>query len=125
MKKKALIAVVLIIVSIIVLRFVTNGFTRRLDVIILDYSISQDESITIKTALAGSMGYIRDAKTEQNGNKLYVSFYQTFGPLNSNFGAEDTYTIKPNSKCNEIYFQRDNDWVCVLNKDELSGQWVQ
>ncbi len=131
MKKKGLIIsaiVVLVIVSIIAIHFVANGFAKRTDVVILEYSVSQDKSITMQTTLAGSMGFIRDMEVERKDNKLYVSFYQTFGPLNSDFGAKDTYTIEIDSECTDIYFEKyiegNVEWDCVLHKDEVSGQWV-
>ncbi len=131
MKKKILITsgiIILLIILIIGLHFISNGFLKRTDVAILEYSVSQDKSITIQTTMTSSMGFIRDMSVEREDNKIFVSFYQTFGPLNSDFGAENTYTIELDSECQEIYFERYIDgnveWVCVLHKDQVSNQWV-
>ena len=74
MKKYMSISAVLIIIAVGTL-FVSSGFNKRTDVNLIDFSVSEDGStITIKTSLSGSMGYIRDIKTEKVDDAIYCSF---------------------------------------------------
>ena len=73
MKKFTLLSVALTLVIIAAGLFLSSGFEKRTDVHLQDFSLSEDGSvITIKTALSGSMGFIRDMKTETIGRALLL-----------------------------------------------------
>lgn len=125
MKKCMLILAVLIIV--VGALFVASGFAKRTDVCLTDFSVSEDGStIAIKTSLSGSMGYIREIKTEKVDEAIYCSFYSTFGGLNSNIGAKNSFEIKLNDSSAKIYFDRGEESdILMLERDTETNVWVQ
>lgn len=126
MKKRIIILATLIGIVVIGF-FVGSGFSKRADVVLLRYSVSEDGTfITLETFLASSMGYIRDIKTEQHDNGVYCSFYSTFGWLNSSIGARNVFNIEVDDFCTEIYFDRVGEKnELVLKKDETTNMWVR
>lgn len=58
-KKTILISALLVIVFAILLiasHLISNGFTKRTDVVLIDYSVSEDDSkLTFKTGILSSM----------------------------------------------------------------------
>ncbi|MBD5472378.1 MAG: hypothetical protein HDR20_05620 [Lachnospiraceae bacterium] len=126
MKKYVSILVVLIIIAVGTL-FVSSGFNKRTDVYLTDFSVSEDGStITIKTSLAGSIGYIRKIKTEKVDDAIYCSFYSTFGGLNSNIGVKNSFEIELNNSTVKIYFDRGTESdILVLERDKATNVWVQ
>ena len=105
MKKKSLLIIAMLIVLIAVILFIGTGFTKRTDVYLADYSVSEDgKSITMNIGIASSMGYARDCTIKQGGDNKYIAFYSAFGGLNSNIGAKNKFEIELNPSCAEIYF---------------------
>ena len=90
------------------------------------YSVSEDGSeITLNVGVWTSMGYIRDFKDNGGGVKPhYLTFYSTFGGLNSSFGSKSTFALELSPNDTEIFFNRtDGGYELVLVKDEVTGQW--
>jgi len=55
--------------------------------------LSEDEStLSIQACVYTSMGYIKTYKANQDGDKLYITFYSTFG-LNNPNGANSKFDI--------------------------------
>lgn len=107
--------------------FVLPGLQKRTDVYLQDFSVSEDGSvITIKTALFGSMGFIRDIETETVGKEVHCSFYRAFGGLNSGIGAKNTFEIHLDDSAEKIYFDRGTEpGDIVLERDAASNEWVR
>ncbi len=107
--------------------FVSSGFKKRTDVYLQDFSVSEDGSvITVWTALAGSMGFIRAIETEQTGSALHCSFYCAFGGFNSGIGAENCFAIHADASVETIYFDRGEEaGALVLERDAATGEWAQ
>ena len=110
-KKTILISALLVIVFAILLiasHLISNGFTKRTDVVLIDYSVSEDGSkLTFKTAVLSSMGFIRGF--EDNGG-----------------GAKHEFELELAETDTEIYFNRANgDYELVLQKDKDTGEWVK
>ena len=126
MKKYMSILAVLIIIAAGTL-FVSSGFNKRTDVYLTGFSVSEDGSaITIKTSLSGSMGYIRDVKIKKVDDAIYCSFYSSFGGLNSNIGAKNSFEIELNDSTVKIYFDRGTESdILVLERDNATNIWVQ
>lgn len=105
--------------------FLGSGFVKRTDVVLGGYMLAEDgASITLQAGPAGSMGYIRESVTEQDGDALYVSFYTAFGGLNSSIGAKDTFTLPVDPACRVICFDRgDGEYAPVLQRDAATGEW--
>ena len=126
MKNKKL-PVIIAAIGILMVSFVIGtGFTKRTDVILTDYSVSEDGTkIILKTSVASSAGYIRGFKNDGGGVKPhYLTFYATFGGLNSTFGAKNEFVLEVDEDDSEIYFNRtDGGYELVLQKDAQTGVW--
>lgn len=126
MKNKKL-PVIIAAIGILMVSFVIGtGFTKRTDVILTDYSVSEDGAeIILKTSVASSAGYIRGFKNDGGGVKPhYLTFYATFGGSNSTFGAKNEFVLEVDEDDGEIYFNRtDGGYELVLQKDAQTGVW--
>lgn len=127
MKKK-----LLIIVSIVIVLFLSymigTGFMKRTDVALGEYSVSEDGKIlTFHAGVTSSMGYIRGFKDNGGGVKPhYLTFYSTFGGLNSSLGAKNEFTLDLDENDTEIYFGRaDGGYELILQKDVETGEWIR
>ena len=130
MKNKKLIAISIVAaIGILTVSFlVGTGFCKRTDVILTEYSVSEDGTeITLKTSFASSMGYIRGYKNNGGGVKShYLTFYSTFGGLNSTFGAKNEFVLEVDEDDREIYFNRaDGGYELVLQKNIETGVWEE
>ena len=107
MKKKN-IAIISVIIILIMAFMVGTGFKKRTDVVLFDYSISEDgTAINLSVQVASSMGYIRGFKNNGGGVKPhYLTFYSTFGGLNSSFGTVNSFVLGLEEDDTEIYFNR-------------------
>lgn len=123
MKKLLLIALgLLLVVGALLLG---PGFTKRTDVYVSNYAVSEDgTSLSIRVNMLGSMGFIRDCTVKQDGAKLYVGFYCTFGGLNSSFGARNEFDLALTPDSEYIYFERgEGSYELELQKNPATGQW--
>lgn len=122
---------ILLIFSLFLIYFLSTGFCKRSDVILVDYSVSNDgTSLELTAGIPTSMGYIRGGqvrgfKNSGGGIKShYLTFYSTFGGLNSSFGAKNVFTLELTEDTTEIYFNRPNGgYELVLIKNTKTGQW--
>ena len=125
MKKKVILTMAIIVV-LVASFLIGTGFKKRTDVVLLDYAVAEDGSaISIGVQAASSMGYVRGFKDNGGGVKPhYLTFYSTFGGLNSSFGAVNSFVLELGKNDTEIYFNRPNggyELVLVKNKD--TGEW--
>lgn len=125
-KKLILISVIAVIAILTASFFVGTGFIERTDVILTDYSVSEDGTqITLNASVSSSMGYIRGFKNNGGGVKPhYLTFYSTFGGLNSKLGAKNEFVLEVNEGDSEIYFNRaGGGYELVLQKNTETGEW--
>lgn len=124
MKKKMIIIFLVIIFAFIGL-FLLGGLRKRTDVVLTNYSISEDGTkIKLSVAITSTIGYARDLRIKQGGDNKYITFYSTFGFFNSKFGAKSEYEIELNPSCTEIYFHKgDGGYKLVLEKNEETNEW--
>ena len=127
MKKKMM--VVIIVVGVLVATFlISTGFRKRTDVVLVDYSVSEDgTAINLGVQVSSSMGYIRGFKNNGGGVKPhYLIFYSTFGGLNSSLGTVNSFVLELEEDDSEIYFNRpDGGYELVLVKDTKIGEWTK
>lgn len=126
--KRKMITVITIIFVLSAVFLVGTGFQKRTDVVLIDYSVSEDgTAIELEVQVASSMGYIRGFKNNGGGVKPhYLTFYSTFGGVNSSFGAVNSVMLEIAPDDTEIYFNRaGGGYELVLVKDEKTGQWVR
>ena len=127
MKKKVI--VVITIIGVLITAFlIGTGFQKRTDVVLVDYSVSEEgNAINLGVQVSSSMGYIRGFENNGGGVKPhYLTFYSTFGGLNSSFGAVNSLTLEIDSDDTEIYFNRqDGGYELVLVRDEETDEWIR
>lgn len=127
--KKAIIifaAAITLIVLLVGGYCIGSGFVIRTDVGLHDFSVSDDGAeFTLNTAVYSSMGFTRGFKDKYEGNAHHLTFYSTFGGLNSRFGAKSEHKLTLGKDDAEIYFNRaDGEYELVLQKDKETGEWV-
>jgi len=130
-RKRMLVGITVFITAVVVLLgsyFIGSGLSKRTDVVLADYSVSEDGTeLTLKTTIPTSMGYIRGFTDNGGGVKPhYLTFYHTFGGLNSSFGAKDEFRLKLDETDTEVWFNRaDGGYELVLQKDVDTGIWIR
>lgn len=126
MKRKRLALAAALLLGLAAALFVGSGYITRDDVVLHDYSLSEDGTeLTLSAGLSGSMGYIRGFKSERDGDgDLRLSFYSAFGGFNSSLGARSEFSLALEEGDWEIYFSRpDGGYELILLKDGQTGQW--
>jgi len=123
--KRKFIIVFLIILIIFIVLYFNNGFKKRTDVILMDYSVLENGSvIKLDIGISASIGYVRRLESKQKENSIYITFYSTFGFFNNKMGSKGEYEIKVNPKIDKIYFYKgDGKYNLVLQKNELTNEW--
>ena len=126
MMKRILIILLAVVIVLSALYFVGTGLLERMDVLLYDYSVSEDGTeLTFSAGIMSSMGFIRGYKDNGGGVKPhYLTFYSTFGGLNSSFGAKDEFVLELDKDDTEIYFKRaKGGYELVLQKNAGTGVW--
>ena len=125
MKKKVLIIISLIIALVLIL-FIGTGFTKNPNVVIREYSVNEDGSkLNFTVGMPFSIGYTRGYKNKGGGVKShYLNFYNTFGVINSAWGAKFDFVLELDEDDTEIYFNRSGGgYELVLQKNQETGEW--
>ena len=125
MKKKVLIVIGIIITALLIL-FLGTGVTKNPKVTIINYSVNEDGSeLNFTIGIPDSIGYTRGYKNKGGGVKShYLNFYNTFGVINSAWGAKFDYVLELDEDDTEIYFNRTGGgYELVLEKNEETGEW--
>ena len=128
MKRKKVVMISLLISVLVVSFLVGTGFQKRTDVVLFDYAIAEDgTAISLGVRVSSSMGYIRGFKDKGGGVKPhYLTFYSTFGGLNSSFGTVNSFVLELDADDTEIYFNRPNgEYELVLQKNANTGEWTR
>lgn len=126
MKNKNILMIVGIIIVLMLIIFIGTGFTRNPNVEIINYSVEEDGSeLNFTIGIPYSIGYTRGYKNKGGGVKShYLNFYNTFGVINSSFGAKFDYVLELDEDDTEIYFNRnDGGYELVLQKNVETGEW--
>lgn len=127
MKIKRIALIAISVAALLILSFlVGTGFQRRTDVVLVDYELSADgTTLTLRTSIPSSMGYIRGFEDQGGGVKPhYLTFYSTFGGLNSSFVAKHEFELPLGKDDTEVYFNRPGGgFELVLQKNPETGLW--
>ena len=126
MIKKIFLTIVVIIVAVATVYFIGTGFRKAPNEVLVDYAVSEDGTeLTFCVSSWESIGYTRGFKDKGGGVKPhYLTFYYTFGGINSSFGAKNTFTLELAPEDTEIYFNRPGGgYELVLVKDTETGEW--
>ena len=125
MKWKVIFTTAMIVV-LIASFLISTGFIKRTDVVLFDYIVAEDGSaISLDVQVSSSMGHTRGFTNKGGGIKPhYLTFYSTFGGLNSTFGKVNTFVLEIDNDDTEIYFNRPNGgYELVLIKNVDNGKW--
>jgi len=123
---KRVIVIISIIILLILILFIGTGLTKNPNVVIREYSVNEDGSeLNFTVGMPFSIGYTRGYKNKGGGVKShYLNFYNTFGVINSSWGAKFDYVLALDEDDTEIYFNRtDGGYELVLQKNEETGEW--
>ena len=124
--KKIIIIALIVVVAIFASYLIGTGYIINGGVYLGEYSVSEDGTeITFNAGVASSMGFIRGYKDEGGGVKPhYLKFHNTFGGLNSSWGAKNEFALPLDADDTEIYFYRGNGgYELVLQKNAETGVW--
>jgi len=124
--KKKIIIIVSVIVAIAILLFIGTGLTKNPNVVIREYSVNEDGSkLNFTVGMPFSIGYTRGYKNKGGGVKShYLDFYNTFGVINSAWGAKFDFVLELDEDDTEVYFNRtDGGYELVLQKNQETGEW--
>lgn len=127
MKTRTVLICISLLFAISCILLIASGFLTQTGVILVDHSVSEDGGvITLRTGLMSSMGYVRGYSAKQEGTGLYLTFYSTFGGLNSSIGAKSEFQLEVDSDCSAVYFNRGNsEFALVLEKDPVTNVWQE
>jgi len=108
--KKKMMTVIIIVVGLVAAFLISTGFHKRTDVVLFDYSVSEDgTAINLGIQVSSSMGYVRGFKNNGGGVKpYYLTFYSTYGGLNSSFGTVNSFVLELEPDDSEIHFNHPN-----------------
>ncbi len=125
--KKVLCGLLAVLVLLAGVWFVGTGFIECGSVNMGNFTVSEDgRMLTFDAGVTTSMGYIRGFRAERVDNAQYLTFYNTFGGLNSRFGAKTEFTLPLEETDNLIYFDMlDGRNLLVLERDAQTGEWVK
>ena len=118
--KKAMI-IILVAILIVGVYFTGTGFSVRNDVVIYDFTVSEDGSyVTLNVGVSSSAGYIRAVKNiSDEEEKADLQFYSAFGGINGKIGSKKSFQIPLTEKVKEIY----TGGQLVLFKNEETEKW--
>lgn len=125
--KKAVIIAVLVLFGLWAVYFIGSGFTTAGDAWVSSAVVNEDGTeLMLTVGVAGSAGYVRDARAELDGDTLYLSFYHGFGGINGHIGVKDFIVVPLPEHCTAVYakgiYQADGP-VCILRRSK-AGPWV-
>ena len=126
MKNKKTLIIISTIIALVLIAFVGTGFTKNPNVEIIEYSVKEDGSeLNFTIGIPYSIGYTRGYKNKGGGIKPhYLNFNNTFGVINSSWGAKLEYVLELDEDDTEIYFNRkDGGYELVLQKNVETGEW--
>ena len=124
--KKKIIIIVSVLVGVAIILFIATGLTKNPNVVIREYSVNEDGSkLNFTVGMPFSIGYTRGYKNKGGGVKShYLNFYNTFGVINSAWGAKFDFVLELDEDDTEIYFNRtDGGYELVLQKNQETGEW--
>ena len=126
--KKTIFTLITLMICLAVVFLIGTGFQKRTDVALIEYDVTKDgTSIHLEIQVSSSMGFVRGFKNNGGGIKPhYLTFYNTFGGLNSSLGAINSFTLEIEPDDTEIYFNRPNGgYELILQKDINTGKWFR
>ena len=123
--KKQTIAVLLVVI-LAVGSINGSGFAQKTDVVIYEYTMSEDgSSVSMVAAPTSAFGRARGFEEEVKDGGHYLTFYRTFGFFGFH-ASEINHVVEVAEEDTGIYFNRPvGEFELVLEKDPTTGEWKQ
>jgi len=117
---------VLLIVILAIGSLIGSGFAKKTDVIIYEYSVSEDGTqVELVAAPTSAIGRARGFEEEVIDGGHYLTFYRTFGFFGFH-ASQINHVLELSPEDSGIYFNRpDGEFELVLEKDPATGEWTQ
>ena len=123
-KRRAIVAAAAVLVPFLLFR-VGSGLTEQQNVTLRDYTVSEDgKTLTLHAAVFPPIERIRDYKDEPKNGEHYLTFYNAFGSANT-ISAGYTVVLPVADTDKAVYFNDAEGFHLVLQKYELTGEWVR
>ena len=118
-KRRAIVAAAAVLVPFLLFR-VGLGLTEQQNVILRDYTVSEDgRTLTLHAAVFPPIEGIRDYKDEPKNGEHYLTFYT------NTISAGYTVVLPVADTDKAVYFNDAEGFHLVLQKYELTGEWVR
>lgn len=125
MKIRRIIAVFAAVFVPFLLFRVGSGLTEQQNVTLRDYTVSEDgKTLTLHAAVFPQIEDIRNYKDEPKNGEHYLTFYNAFGSANT-MSAGYTVVLPIEDMDKAVYFNDADGFHLVLQKNELTGEWVR
>lgn len=125
MKIRRIIAVFAAVFVPFLLFRVGSGLTEQQNVTLRDYTVSEDgKTLTLHAAVFPPIEDIRNYKDEPKNDEHYLTFYNAFGSANT-MSAGYTVVLPIEDMDKAVYFNDADGFHLVLQKNELTGEWVR
>lgn len=117
---------VLLIVILAIGSLIGSGFAKKTDVIIYEYTVSEDGTqLDLVAAPTSAFGRARGFEEEIKDGGHYLTFYRTFGFFGFH-ASEINHVLELAEEDTAVYFNRpDGEFELVLEKDSATGEWTQ
>lgn len=125
MKSIIIVCLAIVLISAVLLNGIITGLMQRHDVVLDSYSVSADGTeLTMNVSVMSSAGFIRTYKDSGGGIKPHcLTFYSTFGGINSRFGAKNTFVLPLGKDDDAIYFSRPGGGYAQVLQRTKDGVW--
>ncbi len=121
---KTIIFIVIFVIALYLFYLIGTGFRKDVAIALDDYSVSEDGTqLHFKLGSWASIGYTRGFRDKEKTNVHYLTFYATFGGINSRFGAKNEFILELDEDDTEIFFFTDKGYELVLQKNATTGEW--
>lgn len=122
--KRKIITIISIIIILVITIFLSSGFRENTSVVIIKHTVNNNK-MSLETTLISSIGYTRGYKIKKDNDSVYLTFYNTFGFINSSHGAKSKFQLELDKNVTKIYINRaNNKYELVLQKDEITNEWI-
>ncbi len=116
--------IIAVMMALTLLYWVRSGFSRRTDVVLVECSVSEDGTqLNFIASVWSSIGYTRGFREIEKGNAHYLTFYGTFGGINSRWGAQNRFSLELDEDDTEIYVLTSAGYKLALQKNPETAEW--
>ncbi len=121
---KKILLIVAAILGVLVILFTISGFVPINGVFLGEYMVMEDNSsIEMQVGVSSSIGFIGRYSVKWKDQDAYITFYNTFGGINSSLGANNKVVLELPEACDAIYFKNGSEYDLKLTKNSETDKW--